>query len=262
VFAFLRLRVFWKWLFFSLVPVIVVAMVLLGVQTVGRWARGGLRSHDRYQMPFADIDCSPPPALSRADFLGEVQYLSNLPDHLDLLGDELPRLLQLAFSRHPWVESVQRIEVLPSRQIRVGLVHRTPVLAVLQAGRKRAIDGHGILLPAPAVSEDLPVYCSPVSPPLGLPGIEWGDATLQSAAQTIAYLRGQLQGTRFAQVESAVTGLVLTTAAGSRVLWGQPVGTSQAAAQRKRDQLLLYCQKHGDLDHPNGPCEHDLRSLD
>jgi hypothetical protein len=264
VFAFVRQRSFWKWLFFSLAPVVVIVVVLLGVQTLGRWTRSGLRSSEQYQLLFADIDCQPPPALNRADFLNQVQFAADLPEHLALLADEWPGVLQRAFSRHPWVESVQRIEVLPNRQVRVQLVHRTPVLAVLQMGEKRAIDSHGVLLPKAAVGEDLPVYCSPVSPPLARvqPGAVWGDATLESAARTIAYLAGQPQAPRFALVESAVSGLVLTTPAGSRVLWGRPAGRRQTADQRKRDRLLEYCRKYGDLDHPNGPCEHDLRSLD
>jgi hypothetical protein len=265
VLAFLRLRIFWKWLFFSLVPVAVVALVLLGVQSIGRWAKGGLRSKDRFQIPFTEIDCSAPPSLSRPEFLNEVQSISKLPDQLALLAEELPRTLDGAFSRHPWVESVERVEVLPSRKVRIQLVFRSPVLAVLQGRGKRAIDGHGIVLPASAIGEDLPVYCSPVPPPVGPPGTDWGDGTLKSAAQTIAYLRSQAQVPRFALVESAVSGLVLTTAAGSRVLWGQPGGQDQQGQrsnQRKRDRLLLYCQKNGDLDHPDGPCQHDLRYLD
>ena len=167
MFPILRRRSFWKWLFFSMVPVALAALVVVGVQVVGRWARGGLRSDRRYQVSFADIDCAAPPALSRADFLAEVQSRSQLPDQLPLLAEDLPRTLDLAFRRHPWVESVQRIEIMPGRKLRVQTVFRTPVLAVLQGGGKRAVDREAILLPASAVAEDLPVYLGPVPPPAG-----------------------------------------------------------------------------------------------
>jgi hypothetical protein len=265
VFAFLRLRAFWKWLFASLVPVAVISVLVVGVRHIDRWARAGLRSHERYRFPFADIDCAPPPLLSRTDFLAEVQNLAGLPDQVSLLTEELPETLQLAFARHPWVESVQRVEVLPGRQVRVRLAYRTPVLAVGRTGRKRAVDGHGVVLPSPAVGEDLPVYCSPVPVPAGSAGSAWADESLQAAARTMAFLRSQPQAPHFALVESAVSGLVLTTTQGSRVLWGRAVDDSpggQESARRKYDRLLQHCRRHGDLDHPNGPCEHDLRSLD
>lgn len=263
--SFLRRRVFWIWVLFTLAPCGVVLAVLAGVQVVGWWSRSALRGSDRFQLAFADIECTPPPALSQRDFLGEVQYLAGAPERIDLLARELPQALTIAFGRHPWVLEVERVEVLPERKVRVQLVHRTPVLAVMHARQRRAIDSQGVLLPATAPSKDLPLYCSPVPPPRGGPGTEWGDSTLRTAAQTIAFLQGQPELKHLALVESSVTGLVLTTSAGSRILWGQPAdGDSgrRAVAQKKREELVHYCQKHGDLDQPDGPREHDLRGLD
>src|SRR5437763_614866 len=79
------------------------------------------------------------------------------------------------------------------------------------------------LLLTVAVVGNLPLYCSPVPPPRGPPGSEWGDASMTSAARTLAFLRDQPEGPRFDLVESAVSGLIFTTAGGSRVLWGRPV---------------------------------------
>jgi hypothetical protein len=265
LFSYLRQSVFWKWVLFTFAPCGVVLVVLVAVQAVGRWTRTGLRGNERFQVAFADIECTPPPALSPGDFLGEVQYLSGSPERIDLMARELAQVLTTAFSRHPWVEGVDRIEVLPGRKLRVQLVYRTPVLAVKYAGQYRAIDGQGVLLPATAPLQDLPIYCCPVPPPRGSPGMEWGDPDLMSAARTLAYLQGQLGTKQFKQVESTVTGIVLTTPDHTRILWGLPVDGDSihlAGAQKKRAYLSDHCKKHGSLDEPDGPCLHDLRPLD
>ncbi len=265
LFSFLRRRVFWTWVLFTLAPCGVVAGVLAGVQAVGWWTRTGLHGSERFQVAFADIECTPPATLSPHDFLGEVQYLSGAPERINLLARELPLVLTNAFSRHPWVAAVERVEVLPGRKVRVHLVHRTPTLAVMHGGRRRVIDGQGVLLPATAASKDLPVYCSPVSAPHGGPGTEWGDPDLKSAAQTVAFLQGLPELKRLDLVQSTVTGLILTTQGGSSILWGQPADGNpgrMAAAQKKREWLVRYCQTHGDLDKPEGPQPHDLRWMD
>jgi len=255
----------WKWLLWALLPFLVVGLVLAGVLALGSWTRGLLRSQQAFQITLADVDCQPPAEMSRTEFLSEVQDLAGLSAPLSILEEDLPRRLVQAFSRHPWVESVGKVEILPDRQIRVRLTYRTPQLAVIQDSRKRAVDGHGILLPATAATEGLPVYCGPAPPPRGPPGTAWGDAALTGAAQTMAFVQGQAEGPRFALVESAVTGLILTTPTGARVFWGQPAddeSNHHEAAVRKWDRLLRHCRKHGDLDHPEGLKEYDLRSLD
>jgi hypothetical protein len=145
----------------------------------------------------------------------------------------------------------------------VELRYRTPMLAVLLPGVPRVVDRHGILLPQNAGSTGLPILCGPIEPPSGPAGTNWSDATVSGALHTVAFLRDHFDGLRLLQVETSVTGLVLTTAAGSRIFWGQPVRERvDQTAVRKRDRLREHCRHHGDLDHPNGPCEHDLRSLD
>ncbi len=264
LFSFLRRWLFWKWVLLTLAPCGLVLALLFGVEALGRWTRSGLRGHERFQVAFAEIECTPPANLPLPAFLGEVQSLTGLPGQLDLLGKDLPQVLSAAFRQHPWVEEVERVEVLPGRKVRVQLIHRTPILAVDHANQTRTVDREGVLLPATAATEGLPHYCSPVPPPRGPPGMEWGDPTLKSAAQTIAFLRRQPDLPRFTQVESAVTGLVLTTSAGSRVLWGEPAdddSAHQSAARRKVEFLLNHCRTHGSLDQP-GSGEHDLRRLD
>src|SRR4051812_15811993 len=108
LFSFLRRRIFWKWVLFTLAPSGVVAVLLLGVQAVSRWTRSGLTGNERFQMAFSDIECTAPPSVSQRDFLDEVQYLSGISERIALLGKELPQALTTAFRQHPWVEKVER----------------------------------------------------------------------------------------------------------------------------------------------------------
>jgi hypothetical protein len=263
IFSFVNLAPRWRWIGRALVGALAVAGVLTGLHSLNRLARDRLREQTRFQLLFADILCDPPASLTRTAFLAEVQELSRPAGPVALLADEAPAEIARVFARHPWVEEVHRVEVLPTRQVRVELRYRTPVLAVLQPGEPRVVDRRGTLLPPDAASSMLPLLCGPVEPPAGPAGTPWGDETVSGAVRTIGVLRDQFDGLRLAQVETSVTGLVLSTAAGSRIFWGQPAGEKvDKATLRKCDRLRDYCRQHGDLDHPNGPCEHDLRSLD
>jgi hypothetical protein len=158
-------------------------IVLAALIVLGQWARDWLRQQDRYAVAFADIDCPPPPGMERAAFLGEVQYLGSLPDRVQVLDDGLAARLNEAFARHPWVRKVERVEVAPAGQVRVHLAYRTPVLVVPLAGQVRAVDADGILLPASASTEGLPVFPGTAAPPQGPAGTPWGDAAVEAAAR-------------------------------------------------------------------------------
>ena len=108
----------------AFVPLLVAALLLAGVITLGEVARDALRQQDRYVVAFADIDCEPPPGQERTAFLNEVQYVGELPERLQLLDDDLAVRLARAFARHPRVEKVLRVEIVPPRQVRVLLVYR------------------------------------------------------------------------------------------------------------------------------------------
>ena len=103
-----------------------IALFLLGVLWVHHWTRERIVNLDRYTVPFADVDCPPPPNQTRAEFLAEVQYLGDLPDQLHLLDANLPSRLRDAFARHPAVEKVLEVNVLPTRQVQVRLTYRRP----------------------------------------------------------------------------------------------------------------------------------------
>jgi hypothetical protein len=161
-----------------------MAGLLVGLVVAGRWAREQNLQRDRYRVDFAAIACDAPPGATRGDFLTEVQYLGSLPDRLPLLDEGLPARLAEAFARHPWFEKVERVEVRPPREIQARLVFRKPVLVV--APFNRAVDRHGVLLPATAPTEGLPVLTRPGAPPAGVAGTPWGDEEIEASARRLS----------------------------------------------------------------------------
>src|SRR5438128_2591134 len=75
----------------------------------GRLARDGLRKAAR--LTFADVQCEPPPGMTRKDFLLETQYLAGLPDRLDPDDEATAERVRLALAGHPWVRNVTQVRV-------------------------------------------------------------------------------------------------------------------------------------------------------
>ncbi len=165
-----------------LVPIGAAALVVLALIALGRAARQELRQHERYTVLFANVDCPSPPGMAHDEFLAEVQYLAQLPDHLPAIDEETPVRLASAFAQHPWVEKVEEVRIVKPDRARVRLVFRTPVLAVPQPNGLRVVDAHGILLPASAPTEGLRVFSGKAEPPAGLAGTPWGDPAVTAAA--------------------------------------------------------------------------------
>lgn len=181
------LSIIWDWVrgraVFGLALVAVLGLLVLGLAAVRDAARARLCQDGQYLLPFAAIACTPPAPLEREEFLAEVQYLATMPDSLCLLEDDLSRRLAVAFARHPWVERVERVEVVPPQHVNVRLAYRTPVLAVPYQSGLRAVDRAGILMPAKVATDGLPVYPGNAAPPAGPPGTLWGDAAVEQAAR-------------------------------------------------------------------------------
>ncbi len=210
------------------------AAVVFGLLLLGRLARDHLAARRHYAVAVADLRCEAPPGLDRAAFLAEVQYLGDLPDQLDLLEPRLVHRLQVAFSRHPWVERVEGVSLRGPDGPVVRLTLRTPALAV--AGR--VVDGTGVLLPAAAPADGLPVLRGDVPPPKDGAGTLWGDAGVEGAARTAAFVRPF----PLTEVELTADGLVLVGPNG-RAVWGRPGGADAAgepAAEAKRDRLRAW----------------------
>ncbi len=171
-----------RWLLQGLLFVLVVASFLTGLILLGKWGLEQLRGRERYAIAFAEIDCTPPPGLTRDEFLDEVQYLSRLPPRLGLLDEDLSEKLAGAFARHPWVEKVDGVLLIPPRHVEVKLLLRRPVLAVPTREGLVAVDREGVRLPRNASTAGLPVFEGKAAPPKGAAGTRWGDPKVEERA--------------------------------------------------------------------------------
>lgn len=235
-------------------------LLLAGLVVLGRAARDRLRQEERYTLAFTAIACEPPPGSEREAFLGEVQYLAHLPARLNLLDEELPGRLFLAFARHPWVAKVQQVQVQLPDRLEVRLTYRVPVLAVETDQGVRVVDGGAVALPASAPAEGLPVLAGPVLPPRGAAGAAWDDRTVEAAAAVAERLRPHQERLQLTRFEGRPGGLVLRGK--DRVVeWGKGPGAEgqdEAPVGRKVAALLGYAEKYGGLDQP-GPSLLDVR---
>jgi hypothetical protein len=248
-----------------------VGFAILGVALIGKLTREQIRSENRDAVAFADIECAAPPGQNREDFLGEVRYLADLPGEIHLSDEGLAARLADGFALHPWVERVERVEVRPPRDLSVSLTFRRPALVVQwrrpaqspECETRRIVDGNGVLLPVHAPLDDLPVLQFDDARRPAVPaGRPWGARVVEAAARTAAFLREHQGKLRLTRWEASGDQLLLHTAAGSRVIWGNAPGeesADEAAAAVKLQRLLDYCAKEGDLDHPSGRSDIDIR---
>jgi len=239
-------------------PLIPAILVVAGIVVLGQQAEQSLRDSAAGKIAFADLSCEPPAPLTRLAFLCEVQYESDLPDELDALDVQLPERLRSAFARHPWVKAVERITMRPG-EVEVKLVFREPVLAVRGTETTHAVSADGVLLPRAALSPDLPLLKEPLSVPSGRTGQNWGAAPVESAAGIATLLRYHRRQVPVVSLEFAGKDLVLWTANGSRIVWGQlRENDGEPSANLKCGRLVSLLERgtQGAL-----PVEIDLRRV-
>jgi hypothetical protein len=189
------------------------AALVAGVVWFGSRAGEHVAADPRYAVRFADIDCPAPPGRNRDAFLSEVRYLGNAPETIQSVDTTLGDRLAELFSRHPWVESVDGVDVTADREVRVRLTFRVPVLLVKVKGgtpAERMVDAAGVLLPPAPAPAGVAVLANEMPPPPVDAGRVWDDPTVTRAA----VLARDLQAVR---VEKTDRGWRVTQATG-RVL--------------------------------------------
>lgn len=216
-----RRAVVWRWLWQFVFPLLLGAALLGAVLWGGAKARDLLREQDPRLLAFADLECDPPPGLTRRQFLDEAQYLAQLPDRLELLDPDVATRITRALEAHPWVDRVERV-VLPPEGPRAVLRYREPALAV--ARPPRVVDRKGVLLPTSAGREGLPVFTEALPAP-GQPGKPWGGLRVKAAARVAGLVGPHLKPLGLAGCEVEVLNNEVTLRGKALVVrWGRAPG--------------------------------------
>jgi hypothetical protein len=174
----------WRSAIYFVLTLAVVAGLVWGVKWLGEGARQGIGPRDRYEVRFLDIDCDPPPGLTRMGFLSEVRFVSKFPDTFQSLDPELNAKLSAAFGAHPWVAAVESVAVDPEQKVRVTLRYRVPALALRTGGGVRFVDAGGVLLPRDAKAEGLPEWVTEFVATDA--GQVWSDPDVKRALELVA----------------------------------------------------------------------------
>jgi hypothetical protein len=138
----------------------------------------------RYTASFSSIQVEPPPGRTAEQFLTEVRTLSNLPETIQTVDQNLVSQLSAAFSRHPMVAAVLSVSVEPTGKVTASLRYRKPALVIQVAGHGyRVLDSTGVLLPLGTNPESASGYGNEVKFEAVEPGQPWPDSTIRRAAE-------------------------------------------------------------------------------
>ena len=259
-------------------------IVFLGVATAGGyavWRQVGslVLSHADYRIDSDEIKITPLPRWIRTDLKKEVLETGGLEGPLSLLESDLNERIAAAFSLHPWVAEVVRVEKSHPARVEVTLRYRKPVCMVEVPGGLYAVDSDGVTLPSddfsPIEASRYPRLSGIRTVPLGPVGTSWGDARVEGGVRVAAALQDRWDDLRLARIVPSATPanaatinqptFEIFTRGGSRILWGTAADISESddsGITRKLARLDAYLSEHGTLDTARGPQEIDLRDAD
>lgn len=172
----------------GVVLVIGLAIVAAGIA----WQRFGtdVRSGSDYVLTPEHVTLYGQPAWVKADITAEALRDASLDGRLPLDDPELARRLARAFDVHPWVRSVDRVEVVSPAAARVTITCREPVAMVRVAGGLLPVDGEGVVLPSDGFTSEeaaqYPVVAGVSSLPQGPAGAAWGDKAVEEAVAVVS----------------------------------------------------------------------------
>jgi hypothetical protein len=216
-----------------LVALVIAAGVIGGIIWLGQAAREDLA------LVVEQLDVPSPPGMKRATFLAEVRYQDQLPEKLSRADASTAQRLQSAFSKHPWVESVQIGPLTEAQPVIVRL--RTPAMIV--AGR--VLDRNGVVLPMRTSTAGLPEYLGAATSQQSESGKPFADQAVVEAAQRVGWLQVNVPNIKWKSVEMTPDGLVLTRADGAKVIWGKGA-SNEPTIEQKLAKLKTW--SGGDLD--------------
>ncbi len=218
----------------------------------------------------------PPPPWIRRPVVQEVIEHTRWEEPLTVLDAQLPKKLYEAFSLHPWIACVERVQLEAGPRVQVWVQYRKPVLMVEVPGGLFPVDQYGVLLPTedftPEQASRFPRLGGIRSRPSGPPGTPWGDPLVQQAATVADTLqdvwlawglyrlvpRAKPAGQARAQA-AGPPWFEIHTRHGTRILWGPAQGEPDMPSPAQRKALLEQLVRQlGTLDDPQQPRLIDL----
>jgi hypothetical protein len=222
------------------------------------------------------------------EFQAEVFRALSLEKPLSLMDDDLVDRIKTAFSRHPWIAKVNRIEKRHPAGVAVDVVYRQPVCLVEVPGGVLAVDVEGFILPSedftPVEPTRYPLLTGVDRSPAGSVGSRWSDAKVVGGAEIAALLGPVWEMMKLKSIaaipadpKATVTGsdlgrrsmepfFVLSTRSGTQILWGYAPGATsilgELSAAEKLARLQRYFADHDTLDDAHGkPQQLDVRTM-
>jgi hypothetical protein len=232
---------------------------------LGLWQK--LRPHvstqPEYLVDVRALDVTPPPKWIRADVKAEVVRDAGLPAQISILDERLKETLTQAFSLHPWVAAVEKVETSYPARIRVTVAYRRPVAMVEVHDGLLPVDSRGVLLPPedfrPQEALHYPRVAGLAGSPLGPIGTRWGNPVVEAAAKLAEVLEpawDELQLHHIAAPAgagldlSAIT-LEIATRDGTKFVWGRAPGNERVdepKSSQKVARLKRFAAQFGSLD--------------
>lgn len=244
------------------------------------WQKWGAPSleNDEYLVTAEQIQVTPQPNWIHTNVKTEcVRSLSGLK--LSLLDRELVEKVADAFTLHPWVAHVVRVEKRHPSQLNVELEYRRPALVVkIEAPGDEGLlflDEEGVLLPstdfAPTQARNYLRIAAAGEAPSSVYGTPWASERIEGAAHIAACwgTRWQPLGLYWIVTTKTVGGHLIYELRSQddkvRVIWGQPPGqegATEPAAEQKIAALERLVQEQGPLEKIATDKPIDLRALE
>ena len=238
----------------------------------------------KFQMSVDRIDLTPATGSAPQDIVQTVAKSHPEWKNRSLLEANLAADLAAAFSKHPWIAHVDRVEKTRQGRVMIQVTYRTPVAMVQTHRGLYPVDANGVLLPpkdfSVAESDQLPHLLQVRSMPSGLAGTVWGDPLVVAGAKLCNALipKGDLDthwnkyGLEAVVVPSTANSEMqpegqvfdLLTKKGRRIIWGHSPGADslEPTVAQKLGRLDSYIRQQKSLDLPAGAYFIDIRGFD
>jgi hypothetical protein len=250
---------------------VVIASIIGFVIAWHRWGAPALEGDD-YLVSEDKIVVTPQPAWIHANVKADcLRALAGM--QLKLLDRELVEKIGSAFTLHPWVAEVIRVEKRYPAQVSVELEYRRPVLVVkLDAPGDEGLlflDEHAVLLPstdfAPSQARNYLRIAASGETPSGVYGVPWKSERIAGAAAVAAAVESQWQALGLYWIVTARIGsgeLVYELRSQNdkfRLIWGRPPGQESSGEPTAQQKIATL----GQLTRDGSPAESktiDLRN--